>query len=431
MTKKLSFADIAAMGTTTVAPSPQTAAPTPAEAVKAEKAPSQHQQTESDEQKEKQPLQNKTSSETSSETVSAEQSSAPTTEEKIEKPDQSKENGSRPRSDSTPTPAESSQRKQQEKSKNRRNRGKGRHGGFKHHGKEKKGSWKKLDVDLIFNKDQSQSNNSTTDVESQKKGGATNKGSSARASSAKSKGDISKKGGRGNSVRGGRNRGNRKAGDTAETNTNWREKPKSSDNSSYYQTYQPPSPEVIEQMKLEAVKQIEYFFSAEELVKNVFLRCQMDVEGYLPAAIVFNFPSVAGFGLSYEDLLSAVTKNSEKVDVDPENECLRLHEDYKKWLFPNDDGTFGCPKWLKHVVEEDGTKDIKDSSQPDETQGSEIKVEVSTQKEESEKQLVTDSTSADGEKEVVEKAGDGSKLKEVSSPPDLTMTDSDTDHDSR
>lgn len=427
MTKKPSFADIAAMGTNAMASSPQASAPTPAEAVKAEKVPSQQQQTESDKLTETQPLQNKASSET----ASSEQSSAPATEEKTEKTNQPKENASRPRSDSTPTPAESSQRKQQEKSKSRRSRGKGRHGGFKHNGKEKKGSWKKLDVDINFNKDQSQPNSGTTDTENRKNGAASNKGSSARTASVKSRGENSKKGGRGNNARGGRNRVNRKTGELPEASKNWRDKAKNFKNSSYYQMCQPPSPEMIEQMKVEAVKQIEYFFSTEELVKNVFLRRHMDVEGYLPAAIVFNFPSVAGFGLSYEDLLSAVTKKSDQLDVDPDNECLRLREGHEKWLFPNDDGTFGCPKWLKQAVEEDETINDKDSSKRDENQGSDSKVEVSAERKEDPKCSGKDSSSTEEGKKVVESGGDDSKLKEASSPPDLTMTDSDTDHDSR
>ena len=57
------------------------------------------------------------------------------------------------------------------------------------------------------------------------------------------------------------------------------------------------------------------------------------------------------FGIPYYDLLEAL-KTSEFVDVDAENECLRVkgvcgEEDYKKWLFPNDDGTLGCAKWVK------------------------------------------------------------------------------------
>ena len=57
------------------------------------------------------------------------------------------------------------------------------------------------------------------------------------------------------------------------------------------------------------------------------------------------------FGIPYYDLLEAL-KTSEFVDVDAENECLRVkgvcgEEEYKKWLFPNDDGTLGCAKWVK------------------------------------------------------------------------------------
>ena len=88
----------------------------------------------------------------------------------------------------------------------------------------------------------------------------------------------------------------------------------------------------------------------------------MDVEGYLPAAIVFNFPSVLSFSyfVPYYELLEAL-EESERVEVDAVNECLRVkgvcvdeenngEEEYKKWLLPNGDGTFGCPKWIKEPM---------------------------------------------------------------------------------
>jgi hypothetical protein len=114
-----------------------------------------------------------------------------------------------------------------------------------------------------------------------------------------------------------------------------------------------PTPQELADFKKSAVEQVEYFFSTDELVRNLYLRKQMDVEGYLPAAIVFNFPPVLMYGIPYQELLNAL-KDSKYVDVDFENECLRVkggEEEYKKWLFPNGDGTFGCAKWIKEPME--------------------------------------------------------------------------------
>ena len=114
-----------------------------------------------------------------------------------------------------------------------------------------------------------------------------------------------------------------------------------------------PTPQELADFKKSAVEQVEYFFSTDELVRNLYLRKQMDVEGYSPAAIVFNFPSVLMYGIPYQELLDAL-KDSKYVDVDFENDCLRVkggEEEYKKWLFPNGDGTFGCAKWIKEPME--------------------------------------------------------------------------------
>lgn len=115
-----------------------------------------------------------------------------------------------------------------------------------------------------------------------------------------------------------------------------------------------PTPQELAAFKTSAVQQVEYFFSTDELIRNIYLRKQMDVEGYLPAAIVFNFPSVLMFGIPYYELLEAL-KESKCVDIDVENECIRVsggEEEFKRWLFPNEDGNLGCPKWIKTPIEE-------------------------------------------------------------------------------
>lgn len=180
-----------------------------------------------------------------------------------------------------------------------------------------------------------------------------------------------------------------------------------------------PTPEEYEALKKSAVQQVEYFFSVDELIKNIYLRKQMDVEGYLPAAIVFNFPSVLSHYIPYYDLLEAV-QDSEIVEVDMTNECLRLkggEEVCKKWLFPNKDGTLGVAKWIKEVPEVAETE-------TEDTNAVVVAEDVSGTTQES-----SEDASAAGEKtttEVVsEKSLDKGKAIDASNKPELTSTDSD------
>lgn len=111
----------------------------------------------------------------------------------------------------------------------------------------------------------------------------------------------------------------------------------------------PLSPAELEQLKVAVVYQVEYFFSDDELCRNTFLRRNMDCEGYVPAAMIFNFPSIAVYCFQYYDLLTILAEKSTFLEIDKINETLRRRDDYKKWLHPNDKGGFGCPRWIKQV----------------------------------------------------------------------------------
>lgn len=110
---------------------------------------------------------------------------------------------------------------------------------------------------------------------------------------------------------------------------------------------QPLSPAQFEQLKLAVVRQVEYFFSDDELSRNTHLRSNMDSEGFLPAAIVFNFPSIAAYCFPYYDLFAALLEKATFLEIDEANETLRRKENYKKWLIPDGKGGFGCPRWIK------------------------------------------------------------------------------------
>lgn len=113
------------------------------------------------------------------------------------------------------------------------------------------------------------------------------------------------------------------------------------------------SPAELEQFKIALVCQVEYFFSDDELCRNTFLRKHMDCDGFAPAAMIFNFPSIAAYCFHYYDLLTILSEKSSFLEIDQVNETLRRRDDYRKWLHPNGEGGFGCPRWIKQA--EDAT----------------------------------------------------------------------------
>ena len=95
--------------------------------------------------------------------------------------------------------------------------------------------------------------------------------------------------------------------------------------------------------------QLAHYFSDDVLSRDVFLRWHMDGEGYVPAALVFNFPSLRALGLSYGELLDAAGSHA-VLELDRVNETVRLAAGgapWDRWLFPNGDGTAGVARWLK------------------------------------------------------------------------------------
>ena len=124
----------------------------------------------------------------------------------------------------------------------------------------------------------------------------------------------------------------------------------------------PLSATELEQLKGAAVYQVEYFFSDDELCRNTFLRRNMDCEGYVPAAMIFNFPSVAAYCFQYYDLLAILAEKSTFLEIDQINETLRRRDDYKKWLHPNGEGGFGCPRWIKQVRDGKQNESIGETS---------------------------------------------------------------------
>lgn len=96
----------------------------------------------------------------------------------------------------------------------------------------------------------------------------------------------------------------------------------------------------------------EFYFSPDNLVRDIFLRQHMDVDGFVPLAFVGSFQAVYSVHQDYPSLLDAV-KESESVELDLENEKVRLRNGWQQWLWPNADGGYGVPRYIKAADDEE------------------------------------------------------------------------------
>lgn len=92
----------------------------------------------------------------------------------------------------------------------------------------------------------------------------------------------------------------------------------------------------------------EFYFSSDNLVRDIFLRQHMDVDGFVPLAFVGSFQAVYAVHQDYASLLDAM-KTSALVELDVVNEKVRLRDGWQKWLWPNADGGYGVPRYIKQA----------------------------------------------------------------------------------
>lgn len=324
-----------------------------------------------------------------------------------------------------------SQRKRRGGNGSRSNRGRRQAG--------KKGEWKKLDVEVSFNKNnQSGSGRRGNRVQPDNRKNNNSNSSSSKGNNVHSHNQQQnrrKHGGAGG--RGGFN--NRSNLDTPDTNLNWRDRKdkKHNKSNSYHNSnsgavYSFPkvTAEQLESATKQAVKQVEFFFSNDELCRNTYLRNHMDVQGYLPAAIVFNFPSVVMYSVPYDVLLKAFG-SSEILEIDLANETLRLKENYEKWLYPNDEGGFGCPRWIKQPssVDDTAVEGGESTEQNDAVPSKALQKETSgnglDDKNENSESPQNNNSSSNRENELNESAGEKANANKQNdtNTPDLCETD--------
>lgn len=79
------------------------------------------------------------------------------------------------------------------------------------------------------------------------------------------------------------------------------------------------------------VKQIEYYFSVENLCRDIYLRSNMDEQGFIPVAVIANFNRVRMLAPNAAFILDALW-NSMVVEV--QGDRIRKRDDWAKWLLP-------------------------------------------------------------------------------------------------
>lgn len=62
---------------------------------------------------------------------------------------------------------------------------------------------------------------------------------------------------------------------------------------------------------------------------DTYIRQYMDVEGYVPIALVGNYPNVSCYGVPYDKLVAKLSE-SHILEVDNVNELVRLKSDWEK-----------------------------------------------------------------------------------------------------
>jgi len=102
-----------------------------------------------------------------------------------------------------------------------------------------------------------------------------------------------------------------------------------------------PDPETAREA---AKQQLAFYFSPDNLARDTFLRQYMDVDGFIPVALLAQFQRMQMITLDV-DIVREAIKELEQLEYDTENDKVRVRENWKMWLMPNAEGGFGLPRW--------------------------------------------------------------------------------------
>mmetsp|Transcript_15964 Transcript_15964/g.36275 ORF Transcript_15964/g.36275 Transcript_15964/m.36275 type:complete len:498 (+) Transcript_15964:709-2202(+) len=93
--------------------------------------------------------------------------------------------------------------------------------------------------------------------------------------------------------------------------------------------------ELTEDSKAQLRHQVEYYFSTDNLCKDLFLREHMEPEGWVSLHLIRTFPRVSKFSVSSKKLMEACSA-SETLEIDADAEKIRLAnaDERSKWAQP-------------------------------------------------------------------------------------------------
>ncbi|MED6146225.1 hypothetical protein PIB30_032603 [Stylosanthes scabra] len=86
------------------------------------------------------------------------------------------------------------------------------------------------------------------------------------------------------------------------------------------------------QLHTRIVTQINYYFSNENLIKDTFLRQNMDDQGWVPITLIASFNKVMHLTDSIQVILDAVRTSSV---VEVQGEKIRRRNDWRRWIIPS------------------------------------------------------------------------------------------------
>merc|ERR1712050_453871 len=79
--------------------------------------------------------------------------------------------------------------------------------------------------------------------------------------------------------------------------------------------------------------QIEFYFSPENLCKDVYLRKHMDDEGWTPLEVIAQFPKVKAYRAKYGEIRASLA-DSTLLEVNSSNGKMRLANEGERKKFP-------------------------------------------------------------------------------------------------
>ncbi|RDX66687.1 La-related protein 1C, partial [Mucuna pruriens] len=93
--------------------------------------------------------------------------------------------------------------------------------------------------------------------------------------------------------------------------------------------FQPPDP----QLQTKIVQQVDYYFSNENLIKDVYLRRKMDDQGWVPINLIAGFKKVKCLTDNIQIVMDAIRTSSA---VEVQGDKLRRRNDWRRWIMGHD-----------------------------------------------------------------------------------------------